>query len=160
MKIKGIIEEDFVNYKLPCLYISLGSCDWKCCYESNIPVSVCQNSNLAQSKDIDVSIDEIFNRYISNPISEAIVIVGLEPFKQFDDVYYLIKFFRDNNCSDTFIIYTGYYEYEIFEQIKKLESLKNIILKVGRYIPNQQPHYDEILGIKLASDNQKGVIIC
>lgn len=160
MKIKGIIEEDFVNYKLPCLYISLGSCDWKCCYESNIPVSVCQNSNLEQSKDIDVSIDEIFNRYISNPISEAIVIGGLEPFKQFDDVYYLIKFFRDNNCSDTFIIYTGYYEYEIFEQIKKLESLKNIILKVGRYIPNQQPHYDEILGIKLVSDNQKGVIIC
>ena len=146
MKIKGILEEDFVNYKLPCLYISLGSCDWKCCHESNIPVSVCQNSNLAQSKDIDVSIDEIFNRYISNPISEAIVIGGLEPFKQFDDVYCLIKFFRDNNCSDTFI--------------KKLEPLKNIILKVGRYIPNQQPHYDEILGIKLVSDNQKGVIIC
>lgn len=31
---------------------------------------------------------------------------------------------------------------------------KNIIVKFGRFIPNQHPHYDEVLGINLASDNQ------
>ena len=29
-----------------------------------------------------------------------------------------------------------------------------IIIKYGRFIPNQQKHYDEILGVYLASDNQ------
>lgn len=160
MKVKGIVEEDFVNYKLPCMFISLGTCDWKCCLESNIPITICQNSNLARAKDIDIPVDEIFNRYILNPISEAIVIGGLEPFKQFDDVYVLIKYFRDKGCKDTFIIYTGYNEDEINSQIEQMKTLSNIILKVGRYIPNNIPHYDEVLGVKLASDNQKGVEIC
>lgn len=160
MKVKGIVEEDFVNYKLPCMFISLGTCDWKCCLESNIPITICQNSNLARAKDIDIPVDEIFNRYILNPISEAIVIGGLEPFKQFDDVYVLIKYFRDKGCKDTFIIYTGYNEDEINSQIEQMKTLSNIILKVGRYIPNNIPHYDEVLGVKLASDNQKGVAIC
>lgn len=160
MKVKGIVEEDFVNYKLPCMFISLGTCDWKCCIDSNIPITTCQNSKLAKAKDIDIPIDEIFNRYITNPISESIVIGGLEPFRQFEDVYNLIKYFRDNNCKDTFVIYTGYYENEILPQIEQLKSFEHIILKTGRYKPNYKSHYDEILGINLVSDNQKGVIIC
>jgi hypothetical protein len=39
----------------------------------------------------------------------------------------------------------------MFEQLK---SFSNIIIKFGRFIPNQEPHYDEVLGVKLASDNQ------
>ena len=31
---------------------------------------------------------------------------------------------------------------------------ENIIIKYGRFIPDQQPHYDEILGVNLASSNQ------
>ena len=31
---------------------------------------------------------------------------------------------------------------------------KNIIIKFGRYIPNRNNKYDEILGVTLASDNQ------
>ena len=31
---------------------------------------------------------------------------------------------------------------------------KNIIVKFGRYVPNQPAHYDEVLGVYLASDNQ------
>jgi len=30
----------------------------------------------------------------------------------------------------------------------------NIIVKFGRYRPNQEKHYDKILGVFLASDNQ------
>ena len=33
-------------------------------------------------------------------------------------------------------------------------------LKFGRFKPNHTPHYDEVLGIKLCSDNQRGVQIC
>ena len=36
----------------------------------------------------------------------------------------------------------------------------NIIIKFGRYIPNQKPHYDEVLGVNLASDNQYAERIC
>jgi hypothetical protein len=41
-----------------------------------------------------------------------------------------------------------------------LWDYKNIIIKYGRYIPNQTPHYDEVLGVYLASDNQYAVRIC
>ena len=44
---------------------------------------------------------------------------------------------------------------EIAEQIEELSCLaSNIVIKYGRYIPGQTPHYDEVLGVKLASDNQ------
>jgi organic radical activating enzyme len=159
MKIKGLVDEDFVNFKLPCMFISIGTCNWKCCIEINIPVTVCQNSDLAKQKDIDIPIDEIFNRYISNPISEAIVIGGLEPMMQFEDIYDLIKYFRDKEINDTFVIYTGYYPDEIQDKIEKLKSFKNIICKFGRYVPNQEKHFDEVLGVNLVSDNQYGEVI-
>ena len=160
MLVKNIVEEDFINYKLPSMFIATCFCDWKCCHEQNLDISVCQNSDIAKQPNINISDKEIFKRYISNPITKAIVIGGLEPFRQFDEVYSLIKYFRDKGCKDTFIIYTGYNKDEIINQIEQMKTLNNIILKVGRYIPNNTPHYDELLGIKLASDNQKGVIIC
>lgn len=59
------------------------------------------------------------------------------------------------------MIYTGYTEHELESKIKYLQrNFKNIILKTGRYIPGQEPHRDEVLGVMLASDNQKGVIVC
>ena len=35
-----------------------------------------------------------------------------------------------------------------------LKSYKNIIIKFGRFIPNDKPHRDTILGVNLASSNQ------
>ena len=52
------------------------------------------------------------------------------------------------------VIYTGYYPSEIKEQLKKLFKFNRIIIKFGRYIPNDKPRYDEVLGITLASSNQ------
>ena len=92
--------------------------------------------------------------YINNPITKSIVVGGLEPMLQFDELISLIDCFRKNDCNDTFVIYTGYYPNEIEKQLMKLKSYCNIIIKFGRYIPNQQPHYDNVLGVNLASNNQ------
>ena len=81
----------------------------------------------------------------------------------FDDIDELMAFICEfrNRCNDDIVIYTGYYEDEIRSYINKLKTdFKNIVVKFGRYIPDQQPHYDEVLGVYLASDNQKGVHIC
>ena len=160
MLVKNIVEEDFVNYKLPSMFIATCFCDWKCCREQNLDISVGQNSDISKQANCNIPNKDIFNRYISNPITKAVVIGGLEPMMQFEEIYDLIKCFRDNNCKDMFVIYTGYNEDEIFNQIDRLKKFENIILKIGRYRPNNKSHYDDILGINLVSDNQKGVIIC
>ena len=154
MKIKGLVDEDVVNYKQTSMFIILGTCDWKCCIEGGFDVSICQNSTLAKADEIELSIENIYHRYINNPITEAIVIGGLEPMTQFVDVYKLIQYFRQHNCNDTFVIYTGYYPNEIIDQVNILKQFDNIIIKFGRYIPNQSPIFDNVLGIELASNNQ------
>lgn len=54
------------------------------------------------------------------------------------------------------MIYTGYKKEELQNNgyFNQLLQYKNIIVKFGRYIPNQQSHYDNTLGVYLASDNQ------
>ena len=154
MKIKGLQDEDFVNYKKPSMFIGTSLCDWKCCNEQCLDKSICQNSSLANSKTIDISADEIFRRYINNPITKSIVIGGLEPMLQFSEVLELVETFRNNDCNDDIVIYTGYYKEEIADKIALLSEYKNVVIKYGRYIPNQEKHYDEVLGVYLASDNQ------
>ena len=156
---KGFVEEDFVQYKVPSMFIGTAYCDWKCCNELGVPVTVCQNEPLAKSPILTIDAQVIYNRYISNPITHAVVIGGLEPMLQFEEVYSLIKLFRDNGCDDDFVIYTGYYPEEIEDKIVELKNFPNIIVKFGRYIPDSKNRYDEILGITLASDNQYGVKI-
>lgn len=161
MHVKTVIEEDYTNYKLPCMTIGTCYCDWKCCKESNISITVCQNNPLFSAKTIDIPTEKILGRYIDNPITKAICFGGLEPMLQFDEMIDVISYFRNNGCEDPVVIYTGYTEEELEFKIQYLQrSFKNIIIKFGRYIPNQKPHYDEILGVELASDNQKGIQIC
>ena len=154
MKLKNIVLEDFVNYKTPSMFLITSFCDFKCCHEGNFDESVCQNNPLVQQKTKDISLEYLYNSYINNPITKAIVVGGLEPFLQFRELYDLIKYFRDNGCEDDFVIYTGYYKEEIIPEIETLKEFHNIIIKFGRYKPNEKEHYDEILGVKLASDNQ------
>ena len=90
-----------------------------------------------------------------NPISKAIVFGGLEPFDSYIDLIELIKFIRiDKQCNDPIVIYTGYNKGEDIITEASIRHFHNIIIKWGRYIMNQEPHYDEILGVKLASNNQ------
>lgn len=153
MLIKGIIDEDFVNYRVPSMTINTNTCTFKCNKECG--VDCCQNSDLARAKSIDVNTHQIVKRYMQNRITKAVCFAGLEPFDQFDDLMEFVEILRDEfKCDDTVVIYTGYYENEIQEYIKALKPLKNIVVKFGRFIPDQEGHYDEVLGIKLASPNQ------
>ena len=153
MKIKSLIDEDFVNYKKPSMFISSCYCDWKCCIEAGMDVCMCQNHDSFNTEIIDIPDTEIVERYINNPITKAIVIAGFEPFLQFDEVVDLIKEFR-LKTSDDIVIYTGYYRYEKENEINKLAGYKNIIVKFGRFIPNQEKHFDEILGVYLVNKEQ------
>lgn len=153
MIIKGIIDEDFVNYKKPAMVIEFPYCDFKC--DKECGRDVCQNSPLVNEPNVDISYDDICKRYLNNPITESIVFQGLEPIDSISDVVNLIIWFRIKyNCLDDIVIYTGFNKDEIDWVIDKLKWMNNIIIKYGRYIPNQTPHYDEILGVNLASDNQ------
>lgn len=80
---------------------------------------------------------------------------GLEPFEQFVELEEFIHTLRIGyGCQDDIVIYTGYYPSEIEEQVKAIMPYKNIIIKYGRYIPDRNKRYDEVLGVTLASDNQ------
>ncbi len=160
MLVKSIIDEDFSNYKKPSMFIGTCYCDFKCCAESGVPVSVCQNSELAERENIEISIEEIYQRYIENPITSAVVLGGLEPLDQFDDVCSLIRTFREHGCHDNFVIYTGYEAVEISDKLCRLSEFGNVVMKFGRFIPNSRSKYDDVLGVTLASDNQKGEVLC
>ena len=79
---------------------------------------------------------------------------------QFEDIISFVKYFREHGCDDDIVIYTGYEPNEIADFIERIKPFGNIIFKFGRFKPNHTPHYDEVLGIKLCSDNQRGVQIC
>lgn len=158
MIIKQLLDEDFVNYKKPSMFIGFPTCTWKC--EKECGEHCCQNSALAQSPSIDIHIGALVDRYLNNPITSAIVCGGLEPFDSWDDLYELIFYLRSQGCLCDVVIYTGYNESEIpNEYFKKLFELRHIIIKFGRFIPNQEPHYDEVLGVMLASDNQVAKVV-
>lgn len=153
MKIRNLMDEDIVNYKKTSMFIATCFCDFKCCAELGLDICICQNSPIAKSKIINMSNEKIVERYINNDLTKAIVFGGLEPFKQFDEMFELIKAFRENT-NDDIVIFTGYYENEIEKEISELKQFKNIIIKFGRYIPGHKVHFDKVLGVNLASDNQ------
>ena len=154
MIIKQLVDEDFINYKKAAMFIGFPTCDWKCEKDCGLK-GLCQNSELFNSPEINISIDDLVSRYQNNPITSAFVFGGLEPFDSFDDLHDLVKTIRIKfNILDDIVIYTGYYKNEIIDKLYKLAIYDNIIIKYGRFIPNQKSHYDNILGINLASDNQ------
>ena len=158
MEIKGIIHEDFVNYKVCSMTIAMPYCTFKC--DKECGSNVCQNSKLVKDPTLDIPAAKIIEQYLYNPLSHAIVFQGLEPFDSYNDIYYFIyalRFIFKNN--DPVVIYTGYNKDEISSKIEDLLKFSNIIIKFGRYIPGQKPHYDEILGVNLASDNQYAEVI-
>ena len=147
MLIKGLISEDFINYKKPAMTIMFPYCTFKCGTE------YCQNSPLSKAEDIEMDISNIVIRYLNNPITESVVMQGLEPFDSWDDLIEFVKQLREST-DDDIVIYTGYYKEEIADKVALLSKYKNIIIKYGRYIPCQEKHYDKVLGVSLASENQ------
>lgn len=158
MRLKTIVTEWYQDYKLPSMFIATNECDWKC--EKDCGQRVCQNSALAKTKTSEVDDDKIIKMYLDNPITTAIIFGGLEPFKQFEELHAFIKKLREEyHCSDTIVIYTGYNKTEILSQVETLKPYKNIVIKFSRYVPGQEKHYDDVLGVDLASDNQYAEVI-
>lgn len=154
MIVKGIVDEDLTDYgKSPSMLIAFSKCSFKCDVLNNC--KVCQNGHLANLPDKKISNEEIIHRYISNNLTHAIVCAGLEPLDQFSELISFIKDFREVS-DDPIIIYTGYTmeEVKLTGQYDILKQYSGIILKVGRYMMNCEPHKDLILGVKLASPNQ------
>lgn len=151
MKIIDYKDVDFVNYKLPSMYIIMPYCTFKCDKENG--TQICHNCSLAAEPKIEVAASDLITIYDNNPMSEAVVFAGLEPFDSPDDLLNFIMLFRYNHA-DNIVIYTGYTEEEVKEKFNWIFLYENIIIKYGRFIPNQSPHYDEILGVNLSSDNQ------
>lgn len=156
MKIKGFIEEDFINYKKPCMLIATSRCDFKC--EKENPNCKCQNSSLAAAPVFEIDDSALIQRYLSNNITEAIVFGGLEPLDTFGELYDFIWKFRQLSQDDV-IIYTGYNLSEVWEKVRRLYKFNHIIIKFGRYVPDGKKRYDEVLGVALASENQMAMTI-
>ena len=163
MLLKGIIDEDFLNYKKPSMYIATPKCSFKC--DKECGRAVCQNSSLAHDPTINITVEELIGRYLYNPITKAIVISGMDPFDTPEIIYEIVHALRDGDIMDDIVIYTGYTEYELTlddsgrtqnATYNWLKHYPNIYIKFGRYVPDQEPHYDEALGVMLASDNQYG----
>lgn len=159
MRVKSIVSERFQDYKLPSMFIATCFCDYKCCTELGLDVGVCQNAPLAQMEDKDIDDQIIYEQFINNPITKAVVVGGMEPMIQINEVIDLINLFRNQGENCPFIIYTGYYPNEIPESLERLKQYKNIIVKFGRFVPNEKSRYDEVLGVTLASSNQYAEVI-
>lgn len=151
------IEDTHQDYKKSAVYIITDRCDFKCCREAGI--DVCQNMSVVHQKSIEVTYWEVLDIVTRNhPILSAIVFGGLEPLLQMNEVYWCIKFLRQHNVKDDIVIYTGYYPEELCgEDMLKIASLGNIIIKFGRFVPNSNRKRDEVLKVYLASDNQFAV---
>ena len=159
MKIKDLVEVDCINYKKPSMFIATSQCSFKCDKEANC--QVCQNSQLAAAPSVEISAAELWERYLNNPITSAVVIAGLEPFDTPDDFIAFLEEGQRQGVLEkkftTIIIYTGYTEEEIqkyFNWIYIYSFYYPLIIKYGRFIPNQESHFDSTLGVTLASPNQ------
>lgn len=151
MILKGIIDIDFINYKKASMVLEFPYCSFKC--DKDCGMQVCQNSELASAPNIEISNQAIIERYLDNPVSQAIIMQGLEPFNSVYSLYTFIRDFREVS-SDDIVIYTGFTEREIYLYVDALKGYENIIIKYGRYVPNEKPHKDKLLGVYLASSNQ------
>jgi len=155
MILKGIVEEDFTNYKLPVMQLIFPKCSFKC------GKGLCQNSPLATAPDINFYELDIIQKYISNHITHGILCAGFEPLDSPEDLMWFAHLLR-KYTDDVLIVFTGYTEEELQGNVTYIwlsNNISNLIFKFGRYKPNQQKHYDPVLGIELASSNQYGKVV-
>lgn len=151
MRIKDIISEDFVNYKVPSMEILFPYCTFKCNRDAGR--CVCQNEHMTNQCTIEISATKVVEMFMENDITKAIVCAGLEPMDSFDDLIEMISELRKVSDYDV-VVYTGYNANEIEDKLHELRKYKNIVVKFGRFVPNDESRFDDTLGITLASKNQ------
>lgn len=160
MVVKGIVDEDCSNYKKCSMFIIFPKCSLKCDHENGN--NLCQNSSLLSEPDIEISPDTICKRYLQNPLTHAIVLGGLEPFDSDGDVLALVLVLRETyKCQDDVVIYSGYTETELLcnPVYRALQKFPNIIVKFGRFRPDEEPHHDDMLGVDLVNAEQYAKVI-
>lgn len=141
----NIPRNTFNDYKKASYYIPIGvTCTWKC--------KECFNKHWDNTTPIPINIKHILKRYYVNHLLDSVVLAGLEPFDNFEQLKLFIRMFR-GFFEDDVVVYTGYYLGEIHEKVHQLKGY-NVLVKFGRYIPNISPIFDEKLGVNLASNNQ------
>ncbi len=161
MRVRTIVTEDFTNYKKSSMFIGCVDCDGKCCTDGGFSPSVCINNVWHTTKVSTVDDRAVIKKYLSNTITHAIVFGLLEPFLQYEEMKNFIYILRNEfACNDDVVIYTGYKEEEVADKLYELSRFGNIVIKFGRFIPNQEGRFDEVLGVHLASDNQYAKRIC
>lgn len=153
MRVKTILDEDFLNYRKPAMLICCISCNGKCSHEYGFDPKMCQNAMWADEPTIVIDDTAIAARYLNNPLTSAVVFGGLEPFEQIDEVISMISLLREKTDDDV-VIYTGYKEDEVVSELERLKQFPNVIVKFGRFIPNLESVMDPVLGVKLISSNQ------
>ena len=149
-----INECDLVNYVYPTFLIASGvTCTFKC--ERECGKKVCQNHPLLKEEVIHYSIPNAIWRYDRQSLSNSITFQGLEPLDNMVQLVWFLIEFRKNHDDDV-IIWTGYTEDECEAFINLLKELKitNVIIKFGRYVPDKEPHMDELLGVQLSNEEQ------
>ena len=121
MRLVNLIEESFTEYKKPHMLLGFPLCSFKCDHEYGN--KICQNSELARAEKIEIPVEDVVARYLSNDITKAIVLAGLEPFDSYTDVIGLLEELRSKNgCYDDVVIYTGYKPEELRDRLSSSED--------------------------------------
>lgn len=152
--VKEVKDEDIVNYKRTSMFVAFPHCTFKCEKESG--VRCCQNSALATQSIVVIEESAIVERYMSNDLTSALVIGGLEPFDDMEALTSLCREFR-KRTNDEIVIYTGYEESEIVTDVALVFAAcgkTGLTIKFGRFVPNLNRRFDEVVGVVLASENQ------
>ena len=106
MKVNSIIYEDFIQYKYPSMFIGFTKCTMKCGREH------CQNASLLTAPFLEIDADLLIDKFLTNPLTKAIVCGGLEPFDTPDDLKELVIAAR-KRCDNDIVIYSGYTKEEL-----------------------------------------------
>ena len=158
MRLLGEPRTTFNDYKKTGLYIPTSFCTFKCVKEAKakgIDFVECQNHELIKQEFLlDLSAKDVIEEYIENdPFIECIILSGLDPMDSFEETFHFIKEFRELSDLEI-VIFTGYYEHEVLEDLIRLKEFKDITIKFGRYDPSQKPRFDELGEVNLISGNQ------
>ena len=89
MKLKFLLDVDCVNYKKISMFLGFPNCNWKC------GRALCQNSALAQEPSVDIGYEPLIQRYLNNPLSEAVVCGGLDPLDSWEELKIFVSLFRE-----------------------------------------------------------------
>ena len=76
MIIKGIIDEDFINYRVPSMVVEFPHCNFKC--DKECGRQVCQNSELAAAPAFDIYAEEIVALFRDDA---DVIVVGATAFR-------------------------------------------------------------------------------